>query len=247
MSDKQIENETIVLAQTLTAETADAVPPQEKPAKPYVPQSLLTAETIVLVRSHITNVQTNTELAALMAERGFGPDKLAQGLALQNAAAAAYDRRQQAIGAQQTATAALALERDAVKTAYREFRAVAGLVLNTPAARAALGLNARVPMDTEKMMALARSAYTAALETPEYDSLLENAGYSPERLQLLLAQVDALYAPLAAAELAKTEARRAVQERDVAVKSMMKWHRHFKTVARFAVHGRPDLKPLVGL
>ena len=247
MSNKQIENETIVLAQTLTAETTADAPPQEKPVKPYVPQSLLAAETIVMVRQHITNVQTHTELAALMAERGFGPDELAEGLALQNAAAAAYDRRQQAIGAQQTATAALAVERDAVKFAYREFRAVAGLVLTTPAAHAALGLNVRVPQDTEKMMALARSAYTAALERAEYDSSLEDVKYPPERLQLLLAQVDALYGPISAAEHAKTEALRITRERNAAVDAMEEWHRRFKTVARFAVRGRPDLKPLVGL
>ena len=241
------ENETTVIAAaTLTEITAPAVP-KRRFAQPRALQSRTAAEDIVRVREHITNVQTNAALAACLADRGIGAAELAEGLARQENAAVAFDRRQQAIGEAMTATAALALASDEFTAAYVEFRTIARLALKTPAARTALGLPGRLPQDTREWMAHAHAAYTAALEMPEYLDALQTVNYPAERLTALLARLDALYDVLSIATRAKSEALRATQERNRAIAEMQAWYLHFKTIARFATRGRPDLKPLVGL
>ena len=247
-----MENESNVLTLTAVSEQPNGGPetetkPKREFAQPRANQSREMAERLVQVRTNITNVQADEELAAVLAARGMDAAQLARGLELQAAAATAYDLRQQAMGAQQAATGALEMAVTEAVTAYTEFRAMARLALKTSAARTALGLNSEIPLDTEQFMSQARAGYAAALENAEYLEALTAYGYAVERIRGLLTQIEMLYAPLAAANQAKSGALRATQVRNEAFAAMDDWYVRFKTIARFAMRGRPDLKARLGL
>ena len=247
-----MENESNVLTLTAVSEQPNGGPetetkPKREFAQPRANQSREMAERLVQLRTNITNVQADEELAAVLAARGMDAVQLARGLELQAAAATAYDLRQQAMGAQQAATGAFEMANSQAETEYAEYRTMARLALKAPAARVALGLNGDIPQDTEQFMSHARASYTAALENAEYLDALSVYNYSVERVRGLLTQIEMLYAPLAAANQAKSEALRATQVRNEAFAAMDDWYVRFKTIARFAMRGRPDLKARLGL
>jgi hypothetical protein len=83
----------------LTSTTIKPVPVMQQSR-----QNRKIGNTILIAYQQIETSQSNPEIAAGLAERGYDKAKLDEGMALYRAAQAAYNARQQAIGDQQDAS-----------------------------------------------------------------------------------------------------------------------------------------------
>jgi hypothetical protein len=205
------------------------------------------ADRIAAVRQMLTLAQSDQELAALLAGRGYDAARLAEGLALQDAAQAAFTGRQRAAAEQTAATAALVAADAAARRAYNDFRITARAVFPAPAASQALGLAGAASEDLQKFLTAARTSYDVALNTAAYLTELARFGYAQAALEAARGLLDALAAADAAQEAAKAAALQATRQRDAAVADLDAWLRRFRTVAKIAVRGRPDLGVRLGL
>jgi hypothetical protein len=205
------------------------------------------ANRIAAARQMLTLAQSDSELAALLAGRGYDAARLAEGLALQNAAQIAFTGRQRAVADQTAATAALAAADAAARRAYNDFRITARAIFPAPAASQALGLAGAASDDLQKFLTAARASYDVALHTAAYLTELARFGYPQATLQAARSLLDDLAAADAAQEGAKATAMQATRLRDEAVAALDAWLRRFRTVAKIATRGRPDLAQKLGL
>jgi len=191
--------------------------------------------------------QSDSELAALLAGRGYDAARLAEGQALQSAAQAAFTGRQRAAAEQTAATAALVAAGVAARRAYSDFRITARAVFPAPAANLALGLAGAASEDLQKFLTAARTSYDVALNTAAYLTELARFGYAQAALETARGLLDALAAADAAQEGAKAAALQATRQRDEAAAALDAWLRRFHAIAKIAARGRPDLALKLGL
>ena len=205
------------------------------------------ADDITAARQTITTVQSDAELSAFLAPRGYDNDKLAEGLVLQQAAQDAFNGRQQAMGTQKQATAALTGAEAAARHAYGDFRDTARAIFKDSGTRNGLGLTGIVSKDTQKFITAARASYEVALNTPTYQSELTKYGYPATTIQSARALLDAFLAADNAQEQAIGAAQRATQQRDEAAATLAAWISQFRAIAKVATRGRADLVQKLGL
>jgi hypothetical protein len=195
----------------------------------------------------LTLAQSDSELATLLAGRGYDAARLAEGQALQSAAQAAFTGRQRAAADQTAATAALVAADAAARRAYNDFRVTARAIFPEPAASQALGLAGAASDDLHKFLTAARASYDVALNTAAYLTELARFGYPQTTLQAARGLLDDLAAADTSQETAKAAAMQATRQRDEAVAALAAWLRRFRTVAKIATRGRPDLGLKLGL
>ncbi len=205
------------------------------------------ADRITAAHQTLLLAQSDSELVALLAGRGYDAARLAEGQALQSAAQAAFTGRQSASAGQTEATAALTTADAAARRAYNDFRATARVVFQEPAVSQALGLAGAASDDLQKFLTAARASYDVALSTAAYLTELARFGYSQAAVQAARGLLDDLAAADAAQETAKAAAVQATRQRDEAVAALDAWLRRFRTVAKIATRGRPDLAQKLGL
>jgi hypothetical protein len=205
------------------------------------------ADRIAAAHQTLLLVQSDSELAALLAGRGYDAARLAEGQALQVAAQAAFTGRQRAAADQTAATAARVAADATARRAYNDFRATARAIFPEPAASQALGLAGAASDDLQKFLTAARTSYDVALNTAAYLTELARFGYPQATLQAACGLLDDLAAADAAQEAAKAAAMQATRQRDAAAAALDAWLRRFRTVAKIATRGRPDLGLKLGL
>jgi hypothetical protein len=205
------------------------------------------ADRIAAAHQTLLLVQSDSELAALLAGRGYDAARLAEGQALQVAAQAAFTGRQRAAADQTAATAALVAADAAARRAYNDFRVTARVVFPEPAASQALGLAGAAADDRQKFITAARASYDVALNTAAYLAELARFGYAQAALETARGLLDALTAADAAQEAAKAAAMQATRQRDAAAAALDAWLRRFRTVAKIAARGRPGLALKLGV
>jgi hypothetical protein len=228
-------------------ETPAETKPETKPKRERRDQDQEMADRITVALEILNIVQMDSELAALLAGRGYDAAKMAEGLSKQQAAQSAFSARQQAIAAQREATAKVTEAWAKAQQAYSDFRDTARGIFKDPTAQGALGLTGKVLRDQEKFITQAKSGYEAALATPGYLSELAKYGFPESAIRSAQASLDALLTADAAQEAAKAAATRATQTRDEAMADLDAWLSQFRAIAKVATRSRPDLAKKLGI
>jgi hypothetical protein len=218
-------------------------PPSEpKPApKPRSPQDKKLANDIALAERQIKTALANAEAGPLLADGGFTPDELNNGLGLQRAAFEAFVARQEADGAQVAATRAFKEADKAARKTYTKLRGFARTaVMKDAAARAALGLSGREPTDLQNFLIAAEALVTQGAK-PEFATLLAKKTVTAAKLEDLKTKLDALKAADQAQEAAKSAVPKATQARDDAAKVLFEWLSGYEAFVRMQFQDRPDI------
>lgn len=214
-------------------------------ARPHRLQAIRTAQRLAAIETVLQNVTANAELAAALEARGYDATRMAQGHALRTAAQNAFVARQQAIGVQREAAAQLASVHMAARRTFVDFRITARSLLMSPADRARLDLDAMIPVDADAFLSVARSSYLNALGIPTLAAQLSAYGYTAEKLQAALAQLDTVATALHQADLARSQAQQATLARKFAERELGSWLNRFLISARLVTRNRPDLRALL--
>jgi hypothetical protein len=226
---------------------SEPTPTPSTPKRGRSNQDQAMADRIAAAQQMLALAQSDSELAALLAARGYDAGRLAAGMARQSAAQTAFTDRQSASAGQTQATAALTAAAAAARRAYNDFRATARVIFKEPAVSQALGLAGAAPDDLQKFITAARASYDVALTTPAYLTELARFGYGQASLEAARGLLDGLVIAETAQETAKAAAVQATRQRDEAVAALDAWLRQFRTVAKIATRGRPDLAQRLGL
>jgi hypothetical protein len=188
----------------------------------------------------------DSDIAPLLAGRGYDAAALAAGLALQQAAQDAYTARQSAMAAQQQAADAAADALAAARATYTDFRETARSTFSDPNARTALKVIGVVPEDLQKFITAARTSYTTAQSAP-YQATLATYGFPAATLANALAAIDALSDAYNAQKTIGKNAVQATADRDAAVKALQQWAKQFKGIASVALRAQPIQAKKLGL
>jgi hypothetical protein len=230
-----------------TETPAETKPERAAPKRERLDQDQVMADRITATLEIIHIVQQDSELAGLLAPRGYDAAKLAQGLTKQQAAQSAFAARQQAMSAQKDGTNKVTELAATAQQAYSDFRETARGIFKDPVALAAVGVTGKLARDREKFITQAKASYEGALANPGYLSELARFGFPEPAVRSAQATLDALVDAEAAQEAGKASATRATKARDEAVEEMDGWMSQFRAIARVATRSRPDLAKKLGI
>jgi hypothetical protein len=178
--------------------------------------------------------RSDSALAVKIEELGFNSVILDEGDGYTSAAQTAYNKRQQAIGAEDAAFTTLTHDDAQARAMRTHYRAVVRIAFpKNPAARIALGAIGRVPKDRQKFVTQARAGYQAGAEPP-YAEEMTRRGYGPDKLSEAVATLDAVDASAAAHAVARHTATDATTERNTAYDQLTEWGVPFRAAVRLA-------------
>ena len=192
------------------------------------------------MEANLDALDTDAELAALMAKRGFNEPKLAQGQALLTTLKTAFQARQVALGTQGEKATASETEEKAARDKYADFRTTVRTAFADSDTCKALGVSGLVPVDTEKFLTLAEAGYNAATQDA-YVGPLAELGFDGDEQAASLATLTAFRATRTTHQAAIAAAKAATKERDDAYKLALKWNSALNRMAKIALRERPDL------
>ena len=192
------------------------------------------------MEANLDALDTDAELAALMAKRGFKEPKLAQGRTLLTTLKTAFQARQVALGTQGEKATASETEEKAARAKYADFRTTVRTAFTDADTRKALGVSGLVPVDTEKFLTLAEAGYNAATQDA-YVGPLAELGFDGDEQAASLATLTAFRATRTTHQAAIAAAKAATKERDDAYKLALKWNSALNRMAKIALRERPDL------
>ncbi len=193
-------------------------------------------------RVRLTNAQTDPDLQAKLAPRGYTPEALDAGLALHAAAQEAQNKAARERGEQKAATDALAEAHEAADQVYDDhFDYACVLFRDDRDARTALGLDGRRKRPTAGWLRQAGQFYANALAEPRYVAAFEGIGIPPATLEAGQALVEAVAKADEAQEREKGDAQDATPKRDAALEALDTYMDRFLGLARVALRGDPQL------
>ena len=184
----------------------------------------------------IANSLDESEIAGAVAEFGYTPARLREGLALYEAALAAVNAQKSARGDQKIATAEVEAVYLTARSAYQAAAKVARATLDA-GGLATLGLMGSTPRD---VAGLTQAGYTL-FDNAARSGLLADLGYTAERLASERARLEALDAAQQAQQRAKGDAQQATEDRDAALAELHEWVAQYLKIARVALADRKSL------
>lgn len=189
----------------------------------------------------IETAMKNSEIAALLAARGYNQAKFDEGMALYRTAEATFNTRQQAIADQQEATGILNALEAKLRGQFRDFRAVGRALFKSDADRTALVLSGHLPRDRQQLLANAQAAFKAAKHDRYQADLALYGGFSAEVLDAAVAEVEELARMDNLQNRAIGKAVLATEERDRAAANLNDWIVRFRALARLALKGKTEM------
>lgn len=209
----------------------------------------------------ITNGQANAEASAAMAEYGYDADRWAEGQALLDGARAKVRANEEAFAAQLGKTDAFnATSDEAWDQAQALAHLCAALFEGQTETLRLLGLHKRRDESSGEseiawpqnralshFLSWARNLYTVAQENEEAAAMLDDFGYSAERLSEEAGEVETVAQANSEQEIAKAQAQQSTVGRDEAVDVLRAWLRKAETVAKLALKERRQLLELMGM
>ena len=215
---------------------------------PRGPNNRRIAETLGRQRALIAAVQADPEAAALAARRGYSAERLAQGLALADAAQAAYEARDAGRGTRAAAADTLRGHEQATRRLVGDLRSTLRALYDGQTAHfEALGVaRARSAADRDAFLTESRATLAAARRAP-YAAALADTGVSSDDLDALTAALDGLEAAGTAHTGARGGAMAATDARDDAYAALQTWMTRFRRLVRPAFRDAPAVAARVGL
>ncbi len=210
------------------------------------PNNRRMAERLGRQRDFIDRVRTDAEAADLIGRRGYSAEKIADGLALHEAAQTAYGGRDTSSGATGRAADALTAADAAARRRMADLRGTLVAMYTDGSDRTALGIaRERLADDRDTFLTESRATLAAVRQAP-YAVPVAEAGQTERDLD---ATADALAALSAAAgaygqsdggEEASTDAR------DAAYEAFQTWMTRFRRFVRLAVRDHPAVAARLG-
>ena len=219
-----------------SAESAMSKKTRKTPAQ----QDTELANFIAQSRVTIATIVNTPEILALLKPRGYDAAKLNSGLGLQDTAQDSFTGRQTAIGEESTANQSVDTARTAAREAYLDFRETVRAAFRGLSEREALGVVGTAPQDTEKLLTLARSGYTAAGQAP-YSASLSTLGYDAAGLSAAKATLTTLSNARTAQETRRTAAIAATTARNDDAKALREWMQALHRITKVALRKHPEL------
>lgn len=200
------------------------------------------AEQLGAAQLAVTNSLADAEVKALVGSYGYTAEKLLEGQELFTAAQTAIAAQEQASGAQQAASEALAAAKTQATDAYQALAKVARAVA-PKSALAGLGLTGPMPRASAAFQTAANSLFTNAATLPA----LAQYGYDAARIAAERAKIDAFAQADQAQEAAKGAAQQATRDQDAALTALNKWLAQYIKIARVALRAKPELLEKLGV
>lgn len=214
-----------------------------------MPRGTLTIEK-QLAEAHvvITNVRASAELQAALAAFGYTPERIAQAEQLRDAARAHYQQKIAAYGGLRSAADALNDTEKQAQTVYKRHVKIARVALEDD--RGALqALQVLGPRKTTLAgwLAQAQQFYCVALNDSAIQTKLADFSLTRTILQQGADQIEAVATRHASSLQQRSTAQNATSTRNSSLAELSTWMRDFKTVARVALRGRPQLLEQIGV
>lgn len=196
----------------------------------------------------INNSLQNTELAPILAEYGYSPEKLKAGKALLDELSTLEHKQSKEYGDQYQATHELEEKKETAHKVYMRFVKIARVALaDENAAWESLGLRGDRKQSTPGWLAQCFRFYSNLNGNSHWKELMGNFGVSPEKLvagEALVSQVEQAF------NKQKTEmgeAQEATRLRDQAADKLQAWYSDFIAIARIALEDQPQYLEILGV
>ena len=213
------------------------VEPQPEPLAPVrkrSQQNKAMGEYITEAGVLLVTALTNPDVAARLATRSYDAAKIGAGVALQNAAQAAYNGRQSDLGDRFSSVSEQKQKFDEEKAEFDAFRTLARPQFTDKGARTDLGLSGSVPQDMSAFITWARAAYTNA-KAEQFQTDLADLGYGIAQLDAELEELSALEAQMSERQSAGGGAQAATSDRNTAFRALKAWMDKLEGVATVAL------------
>lgn len=192
----------------------------------------------------LTAARDDADAQATLGPAEFDPVALDAILAEVASAQDAFRARATAMGAEEAAQKAKDDAYESARSSYMAFRKVARARFRRDEdALDALGLNGDAPRALDPLLTKARTGYAAAQTEPYFSRL--GRGYTAERLDALLGEVQSLDEAARAYTAARARAKAATQTRDTEADGAREDYAEFRDTARAILP--PDLLDRIGL
>ncbi|TRX70328.1 hypothetical protein [Carboxylicivirga sp. M1479] len=199
-------------------------------------------------RVSLTNVEEQTEIAAVMSEYGYGSEELLPGKALLDLANQAYSNSRREAYEESEAYAAFATCRGELEATYAVFRKKAKVVFrNDQLTLDLLGVSGDTPRAYVSWLNSVRNCCKLALGSETILAGMGRLNCSSEDFQACLDKCDNLDVLRAAYLREKGESQNATKTKDAAFVELDKWMRDFYAVAKIALEDQPQLLESLGV
>ena len=196
----------------------------------------------------VANAAADPEISTAMGGVGFGPQRLAIGRGLIEAASFAVSAQVAAAGAYRAASATADSFEKVSRSGVSSFGQVAAVALGDDrAALTTLGLDRPMPRAIAPFLTAVLAVYDNALGNPGLLEKLSAFGYNQERLTAERGRVLELIEARRAQEMAKGAAQQATAKQGQAMTALAREMRDFRRIARVALKDRPQLLEKLGI
>ena len=216
--------------------------------EPRGPNNRRLAETLGRHHARLTALAADPEAAALAASRGYSAARLADGLALADAALAAYAARDAGTGARTAAAATLRQHEAATHRLADDLRSTLRALYDGQTAHLeTLGVARPRPADDRDAFLTETRATLASARRAPYAAALADTGVPTADLDALGAALDGLTAAAATHGSARGQSATSTASRDEAYDALQAWMTRLRRLLRPAFRDAPAVAARLGL
>lgn len=206
------------------------------------------AELFSFARTALTNARDLDPVQSVLADYGYDPDQLNDGLALLDTAEASAQQQKMEYAEQYSATAAVNEAAATLRATFSRHRRLARIAHDQGSeGYRKLGLDGEIPRALPALLAKARTFYTVLTADTAVRGPLERFRVDQQAAEIGLAEVQATDAALVLQRKERGEAQVATKLRDDAVALLSGYMRDFVAVARIALGDYPQRMEKLGL
>ena len=206
------------------------------------------AGTLEQYRVALDNVEQQPQIAAVMAEYGYGPEEVANGKAILAAARQAYETNRVEDDETSEAYKLFETKKEELDTTYSNDRKKAKVVFrNEPLTLERLGISGSVPRAYVRWLETVKTFYSEALADETVQNKLARLKVTAEGLNGASTLIGEVESARTGYLREKGESQEATKTKDAAFSQLDDWMRDFYDVARIALDEKPQLLEALGL
>jgi len=204
-------------------------------------------EILELYRVSLTNAGSQPAIAEIMEEFGYGPEKLAEGLAKVGEVRSAFDIRNAEKSESFAAYRAFEAKWDGLSDLYALHRRKAKAAFSkAPVVAEMLAILGSVPRTYARWIETVRTFYTVSLADPEIQQGMTRVKLSTEDLNAAYAMIPELEKARNHYIQEKGETQHATMLKDAAFARLDDWMKEFYAIAKIALEESPQLLESLG-
>ncbi|MCW3787388.1 hypothetical protein [Plebeiibacterium sediminum] len=205
------------------------------------------AETLEQYRIALENAETQTEIAAIMADLGYDSKVIGEGKALLTETRSAYDLNKTEDDETSAAYADFSSKKEQLEDTFRLHRKKAKVVFRNDSLMAdKLSISGAMPRTYIKWLEAAKKFYSVASSDTDIQSKLARLKIATDDLNAASNMVLSLEAARSEYLKEKGESQDATKAKDAAFAKMEDWMREFYAVAKIGLDDNPQLLEALG-